>query len=119
MSHNKPKIPTINQVESRDDAVELNLYLDEDLYYFDGHFPNAPLVAGVVQLDWAVNFAKRYLNMQGEVKSVEVLKFQVVMPPKLAVRLSLTRKSEHKFTFSYASEKGQHASGRIVLEPSN
>ncbi|MFY8275205.1 thioester dehydrase [Pseudoalteromonas sp. SSDWG2] len=97
------------------ERVTLNLYLPANLDYFRGHFPDAPILAGVVQLDWAIKYAAQHLHMHGHVQDVEVLKFQVVMTPELNVQLTLERKNQNKFTFSYQSEKGQHASGRIVL----
>ncbi|WP_462159886.1 ApeI family dehydratase [Pseudoalteromonas sp. GB56] len=86
-----------------------------DLDYFRGHFPGAPILAGVVQLDWAVKYARQYLSIQGDVKDIEVLKFQVVMTPELELTLTLTKKKDDKFSFSYHSHKGQHASGRVVI----
>ncbi|WP_233520484.1 ApeI family dehydratase [Flocculibacter collagenilyticus] len=99
------------------DNAQLRLMIPEDLDYFNGHFPNAPILAGVVQLDWAVKYGIESLNMPAStVKNLEVLKFQVVITPGLNVTLSFTRKSDFKFTFKYESEKGVHASGRVVLE---
>jgi 3-hydroxymyristoyl/3-hydroxydecanoyl-(acyl carrier protein) dehydratase len=99
------------------DLVELQLHIPFDLDYFQGHFPNAPILAGVVQLHWAVEYCKQKFSLtELEVKNVEVLKFQVVIIPGQKLNLALTRKTVNKVLFSYTSEKGQHASGRIVFE---
>ena len=107
--------PQVRAVKHTEGGVELTLYLHAELDYFRGHFPGAPILAGVVQLDWAVKYAQQHLGMHGEVKDIEVLKFQVVMTPELELTLALVKKKDDKFGFSYHSEKGQHASGRIVL----
>ena len=109
--------PDILNVELLDDSVELTLRLQPELDYFKGHFPEVPILAGVVQLDWAVKYIQHYLGYQNHlVVNVEVLKFQVVLNPNLQVNLQLTKKSADKATFKYISAKGVHASGRIVFE---
>ena len=99
--------------------VELQLLIPKDLDYFTGHFPGAPILAGVVQLHWAVEYAKKYFSLtELDVQNIEVLKFQVVIIPGQKLNLTFTRKASNKVLFSYASDKGQHASGRIVFEGS-
>lgn len=111
--------PTLLNINTTPTTAELTLQLPSELTYFQGHFPEAAILPGVAQLDWAIKFAAQHLQCQGEVKSVEVLKFQVVLMPEQQVTLKLEKKHAHKFTFSYHSEKGQHASGRIVLNEHN
>jgi 3-hydroxymyristoyl/3-hydroxydecanoyl-(acyl carrier protein) dehydratase len=109
-----PEVLTDNVDESQ---ITLQLLIPKDLDYFAGHFPNAPILAGVVQLHWAVEYAKQYFSLTAlDVKNIEVLKFQVVIIPGQELNLTLTQKSNNKVLFSYASDKGQHASGRIVFE---
>ena len=109
-----PEVLTDNVDESQ---VTLQLLIPKDLDYFNGHFPSAPILAGVVQLHWAVEYAKQYYSLtELEVQNIEVLKFQVVIIPGQQLNLTLSRKTNNKILFSYASDKGQHASGRIVFE---
>jgi len=101
------------------DTIEVTLYVGSNIDYFKGHFPQAPILAGVVQLDWAIHFGFKHLDvLNTAVKNVEVLKFQVVIQPDQEIKLLLVKKSDCKFTFKYVSEKGVHSSGRIVLEES-
>jgi 3-hydroxymyristoyl/3-hydroxydecanoyl-(acyl carrier protein) dehydratase len=109
--------PLFVKKEIIDNGVKLTLKVQASLDYFKGHFPGTPILAGVVQLDWAVNFAYDHLNLLSTtVKQVEVLKFKEMIHPDQIIDLSLIRKSDHKFLFQYQSEKGVHASGRILLE---
>ncbi len=109
-----PEVLTDKVDESQ---VTLQLLIPKDLDYFNGHFPSAPILAGVVQLHWAVEYAKQYYSLtELEVQNIEVLKFQVVIIPGQQLNLTLSRKTNNKILFSYASDKGQHASGRIVFE---
>ncbi len=106
------------QFSSADETVMLSFFVPKDLDYFNGHFPNAPILAGVVQLHWAVEYAKEQFSFDHKnVQNLEVLKFKAVIVPGQSLQLILTKKSEEKIVFSYSSDKGQHASGRIVFEP--
>ena len=107
-----PKVAVLSQTET---SVSLALTIAADLDYFRGHFPDAPILAGVVQLDWAVKYAQQYLGFGKLVQDLEVLKFQVVTMPDMTVNLTLERNAKGKCLFSYQSDKGQHASGRIVF----
>ncbi len=104
-----------------DDGVELTLHIPEDLDYFKGHFNTAPILAGVVQLHWAVEFAKANLTISSaEVADIQVLKFQDVIIPGQELVLTLIKRSACKVQFSYHSTKNgdsaikQHSSGRII-----
>lgn len=111
--------PDVINKTVNENSVELALFIPENLDYFNGHFPDAPILAGVVQLHWAVEYAKQVFNLPNcEVANLEILKFQVVVMPKQNLVLTLTRKSNDKVLFTYVSERGQHASGRIVFEHS-
>jgi len=109
--------PDVLSEHSDESQIDLQLFIPHDLDYFNGHFPDAPILAGVVQLHWAVEYSKKYfLITAAEVKNIEVLKFQVVIIPGQKLKLSLIKKTANKVLFSYGSDKGQHASGRIVFE---
>lgn len=108
--------PIIEGVVDNGSEVVLTLKVVEDLDYFTGHFPQAPILAGVVQLDWAIKLAPKYLALSSNsVQNVEVLKFMEVISPGIELTLTLVKKSEYKFTFKYESDQGTHASGRVVL----
>lgn len=114
--------PIVLNTLQLDDGVELTLHIPADLDYFNGHFDGAPILAGVVQLHWAVQFAKANLAISDtEVADIQVLKFQEVIKPGQALGLTLTKKSAFKVLFSYHSSINehsaakQHSSGRIIL----
>ncbi len=88
----------------------------EDLYYFDGHFPGAPVLPGVVQLDWAMALGRKYFNLPPYFHGINALKFQHMIRPGARVTLELTH-DPHKqlLHFRYVSAAGQHASGRAVF----
>lgn len=116
MNNSKEQLlPTITQVEQETDKVVLSLTIDAELRCFKGHFDDAAIVPGVVQLDWAVTFAKSYLAMQGDVQDVSVLKFQNLLLPNTKVKLEIVKKSSAKFTFNYTAADEKYSSARVEL----
>ena len=109
--------PNIIKITKFEDGVEIELNIPSNLEYFNGHFNNQPVLPGVVQLDWAVKYAKQYLQFPVSIfKSMEVLKFQEIIIPNSNVLLTLNKLSQEKFKFSYTSENAQHSSARVVLQ---
>ena len=109
-----PKLFPQSRVLHRDSAVvELALDITADIAYFDGHFPQAPVLAGVTQLHWAVEYGQQYFVDLAEVVSVEVLKFQTMIRPGDSLVLKLERTAEQTVLFSYFKGEHKMASGRL------
>ena len=116
MKNNAQKLlPTINSVEQQPDSVLLTITIDAELRCFQGHFDDVAVVPGVVQLDWAITFAREYLAMPGDVLDISVLKFQKLLLPDMKVQLVLEKKSPEKISFCYFKDDDKFASARVVL----
>jgi 3-hydroxymyristoyl/3-hydroxydecanoyl-(acyl carrier protein) dehydratase len=99
-------------------AAELLLSIPPDLEYFAGHFAGAPIVAGVVQLKWAVDAGRRLLGAAGWLVGMENLKFQRVLVPKSVATLTLKWvPADRKLYFSYEAEGTRFSSGRLLFRP--
>jgi 3-hydroxymyristoyl/3-hydroxydecanoyl-(acyl carrier protein) dehydratase len=97
--------------------VEIDFEVTGDIEYFAGHFPNAPIVPGVVQIKWAIDLGRELLGLEGRSVAMEVIKFKQVMTPGARVTLSLRLdEARNKLHFDYTSAQGAHSSGRIQLE---
>jgi 3-hydroxymyristoyl/3-hydroxydecanoyl-(acyl carrier protein) dehydratase len=95
------------------------LTVPPDLDYFDGHFPGAPVLPGVVQVKWAIDNARRCFALSGVVAAMEAVKFQRVIGPRAQIELRLEHAAQTgKVHFSFDSQQGRHSSGRIVFSPS-
>lgn len=96
--------------------AELRLEIPADLEYFAGHFDGAPVVAGVVQVKWAIEAAQRHLGASGALVSMEALKFQRVLLPGAVATLTLKWvAADCKLYFAYDSADARVSSGRVTF----
>jgi len=112
-------LPDILSAELQGNSLNLQLFVPADLYYFSGHFPNQPVLAGVVQLHWVVGFCLQYFPELKHVLSVEVLKFQVMVKPDCHLELFIEQNKAGVVLFSYSQQQQKVASGRLKWELQN
>lgn len=112
----RPKAPEVlEQVEANGEWT-LQLAIPPDLAYFSGHFPQTPVLPGVVQVDWALSLGQQLLKLPGPFAGMEVLKFQQLVRPDDRIELHLRFDQERgKLYFAYRNEAAACSSGRIVL----
>lgn len=102
-------------------TVELTFRIPPDLAYLEGHFDEAPLVPGVVQLHWAAIYSKKHLNLGATteelaIQQVSQLKFSQPIRPNNVIVLLLTHVPEkNSISFSYKMKDSNIlcSSGRI------
>ncbi|MDT8907757.1 Acyl-coenzyme A synthetase/AMP-(fatty) acid ligase [Pseudomonas sp. NFACC09-4] len=112
----RPKNPEVLEQIQSDGEWSLQLAVPPDLAYFSGHFPTAPVLPGVVQVDWALGLGRRLLDMPPRFVGMEVLKFQQLIRPGDEVQLHLRFDRERgKLYFAYRNDTATCSSGRIVL----
>lgn len=114
----RTKLPLIVKQQQVGDEWLLDLQVPVDLAFFSGHFPTAPVVPGVVQVDWALSLAQQLLSLPPRFCGMEVLKFQQLLRPGDAVKLTLSfDQARSKLHFSYGMADARCSSGRILLGP--
>jgi 3-hydroxymyristoyl/3-hydroxydecanoyl-(acyl carrier protein) dehydratase len=103
------------------DTLDLSLYIPPNLCYFAGHFPSFPILPGVVQLNWAVHYARELLALTAPVMNVERLKFTCPIQPDMNINLSMSTDAEKKvvnFRFYSATHPSSQpltfSQGRLV-----
>ncbi|MFJ2487579.1 AMP-binding protein [Pseudomonas sp. NPDC087639] len=113
----RPKAPEVLEQVETDGEWSLQLSVPPDLAYFSGHFPKAPVLPGVVQVEWALNLGRQLLNLSGTFAGMEVLKFQQLVRPGDEIQLHLRFDPERgKLYFAYRNDSATCSSGRILLE---
>ncbi len=109
--------PLIVRASAAEGAYLLELDIHPELEAFRGHFPQAPLLPGVVQVDWAIREGARRFGPLGEFRGLKSLKFQRPITPGMRVTLSLSHlppKGAPKgdLAFAYDSPSGRHSAGQ-------
>ncbi|AXI59378.1 AMP-binding protein [Pseudomonas kribbensis] len=116
----RPKAPEVLEQTETDGEWSLQLSVLPDLAYFSGHFPKAPVLPGVVQVEWALNLGRQLLNLSGAFAGMEVLKFQQLVRPGDEIQLHLRFDPERgKLYFAYRNDTATCSSGRILLGTGN
>ncbi|MGX1172654.1 AMP-binding protein [Pseudomonas sp. R151218B TE3479] len=116
----RPKVPDVLEKVETDGEWSLQLVVPPDLAYFSGHFPTAPVLPGVVQVDWALSIGRQLLDLPPRFVGMEVLKFQQLVRPGDDLQLHLRFDRERgKLYFAYRNATAACSSGRIVLGMAN
>lgn len=109
----EPDVLTHNAV---DGEQHFQLEIPLDLAHFPGHFPQAPVLPGVVQVQWAQQLGRQVFDLPPRFGGMEVLKFQQLLRPgdicQLALRWDAGR---GKLYFAFTRGEAACSSGRILL----
>ncbi len=97
------------------DQHRLLFDLSPDLPWFEGHFPGYPVLAGIVQLHWAVSCSIGLLGFKSPPVEVVRLKYKNVIVPPAIVELSLLQVKKHEVQFEFTSPDKIHSLGRLIF----
>ena len=108
--------PRSRLLERDAERALFELVAPADLIYFNGHFHGQPILAGVVQVDWAIAFGRRYFALPPQFRAIQMLKFQRLIEPDTPFRLELVyRPASATLSFKISTALGIHASGRLLF----
>jgi len=108
--------PPVIKITKSDGGINLILNILPELEAFKGHFESAPIVPGVVQLQWVIKYAKLYIQDSSsfQTEALEVLKFQNVIQPNTEIELNI-KLIKSKLVFAFLSGDIKHSSGKISV----
>lgn len=111
-----PELLSKKTQSAEDSIITLSLRIPSELEFFIGHFPDFPILPGVVQIHWATHFAREQWSVLGQFSRLESIKFHSVILPNTALDLNLQWRAEKSWLdFTYASTQKKYANGRIVF----
>jgi 3-hydroxymyristoyl/3-hydroxydecanoyl-(acyl carrier protein) dehydratase len=115
-----PEIDSIARTrDGQTEKLHLQFSVSAALRYFEGHFPDLPLLPGVVQIGWAVELARLHLaptQTLGEFHSLTGVKFMRVIQPGETVLLTLSMDAdERELSFEYQSGGHSCSGGRVLF----
>src|SRR5450830_1350732 len=112
----RPLLPEQTVLQRSATQVSLQLRVPPELLYFEGHFPDTPILPGVAQVNWALELGRQYFALAPDCIGMQALKFQRVIAPGAVIHMELEHEVQKSaLTFRLHSADGQHASGRILL----
>jgi 3-hydroxymyristoyl/3-hydroxydecanoyl-(acyl carrier protein) dehydratase len=99
-----------------DGGIALTLHIQPELAWFIGHFPAAPILPGVVQIDWALHFARRLLGLDLPSARDFQVKFKALIIPGDRLILTLVPDiGRRRLDFDYRRGDAVCSIGRVRL----
>lgn len=109
------RFPQILARVEEGDIRRFELEISDELIWFRGHFPDYPILPGVVQLRWAVELSQECFGWQSGPREVMRLKFKSIIVPPVAVELVLTRLGPMEAQFGYTGQGQEYSEGRLIF----
>lgn len=98
-----------------DESIKVGVYIQKSLSWFEGHFPNQPVLPGVVQTHWACELAQHVFARKG-LKKVNNLKFKTMILPETYLTLNLSFNSvKNSVSFSYTHDNDTFSTGSLLF----
>ena len=109
-------LPDIDALERAQDHLNLRLVIPHTNLYFVGHFPGCPVLPGVVQIGWAIEFARLHIPFSARFRSLAAVKFMRVIQPNDALTLRLAADAaKRELSFEYRLSGEPCSSGRVLF----
>lgn len=107
--------PNLRNVRRTETEFAADVTFDPAAPYFQGHFPQAPVLPGVVQLGFAERCAELLRGKPGALRGVKKMKFVHIIEPDVEIALRVIRKGEDEFAYEYKRGDLPCASGVLVF----
>lgn len=112
----RPRWPPCQWLERDEVSATAKLQINPDLAVFDGHFPALAVLPGIAMVDWCMRLGREAFALPAQYARMEVLKFQLLVQPGITLHLQMHwNASAASLAFSYSSDAGIHASGRLIF----
>ena len=107
--------PDVLAIDTDGTAASLQLKLPRRLPWFDGHFPDRPILPGIAQVHLAGVAARSLFGIDQRIVGTGRLKFQRPLIPDVVVTLDLSfSQTTVRFTFTHESSSVSSGSLRLI-----
>ena len=103
------------ELSKTDKSARIDVHVQDDLAWFSGHFPEQPVLPGVVQTHWACELSQHLFLMKG-IQKVNNLKFKTMIFPNTRLVLNMTLNIEKKsVSFAFENNETTFSTGSLVF----
>jgi 3-hydroxymyristoyl/3-hydroxydecanoyl-(acyl carrier protein) dehydratase len=104
--------------ETRGDGLRERLCrVPHDLSCFPGHFPGAPAVPAVLQLDWVMDLADSLLDGPASVEGIDLARFPAPLGPGECFRIRVQARADGRIEFRAWGGEREFLRGRARIAP--
>lgn len=96
-------------------SYEVEICFDGSENFFQGHFPEFPILPGVMQLKLAHDYAEKMLGREIKLHAVKKMKFVHVIRPRDRVMLRLEEKGEGSILYVFSKGDTICSSGVLAF----
>jgi 3-hydroxymyristoyl/3-hydroxydecanoyl-(acyl carrier protein) dehydratase len=108
--------PHIRDVQRSASGLSLRFSVPTGLLYLEGHFPGFAILPGIVQIDWAIRYARRYLLLGPAPAASLQVKFRKPIRPERPLELRLAYATDRRrLSFECRDETDLCSSGQVVF----
>ena len=106
----------VKVIEKTGNSVTLEFTVPAASPYFDGHFPDFPILPAVAQAEMVLRFAAEYLCTGIDIREIRRIKFSNFIQPDKIHFLKI-EKNEKNLSFKIYAPKGGtvYSSGTIII----
>src|SRR5690606_10721050 len=90
----KPWLPDLTWDHCDETTARAKLFISAELLAFDGHFPDAPVLPGVVQLHWVQHYDSTRFTSTKHLQLIEAHTLQDLIVARKIADLQMTRRAE-------------------------
>ena len=116
----EPKHPAWNYrilyLNTRDRSLECRLSFSGEEPWFQGHFPDYPVLPALAQVHAVNQIARQHLGLNEEYKEIPRMKFNIPISPEQQIDLTIMispDSAEMRFSFTLADNAKPVSSGRL------
>lgn len=114
----RPTHPQVLKVEHTESGYLLHLSIPDDLLYLEGHFPQMPIVAGVCQLKWVIDYIQTYTGAPLQITAFKDIKFlRPLFPNQSCVMELIYVPHEPSWRYQIYANTQRFSSGSLLVQP--